>query len=313
MSDDGILAGAIGALGVISAALIKLKASRKDYEQMCNWIRENGQVVPLFQPVLMLGPWGSGKTSLMRTWMLPWANWEKHQRSLKVLHHEIPILDRPAGTRAHHLDPNLKVPATYHLGIDLHDVPADPAFWDEGLGEFYSEHEKFQNALRSEKAQLPQFGETDTATTLILMLNCDRVEETIGYYGTKFLSNMNAFFANRRIFSRCVIVFNKIDKLSECRRPDIPATCEERFAVPLREIWSLCDALAISYLSLCFTVLGRAAKASNLRGARETGRFSITWPFRSWRRLCPNIRPCRYSGRATRSGHPKGCIPGFHQ
>lgn len=204
-------------------------------------LEEAGIYESFRQPVLLVGPRGVGKTSLLTHWRTPWS---KARPSPTFRHNfaEVPVCNLPLPERRPHFaDPDLMVPVIAQLLLRVHDFAGE-----------VNAQKLVEKVIREETAELRRASQHDLGVVIVCMFDAGEVvkgisPETQRYYNGELFQRLRGmmFDANVKI-ERLILVFNKYDRLRQGRPPavtdvDLLDECLGRFINEFRELPRLCN------------------------------------------------------------------------
>lgn len=241
----------------------ELLSYKQRYDRLRKKLTKYTRVQSFYQPVLLAGPPGVGKSALLKQWNAPWQTVHLPggvpHRTAKV-----PFLDFAGQKKALRDDPDVQLPLRTLLGLHVHDFPADPGT-RRAVGE----------VVREETRQFRERSGKDLGVVLIFLFDAGDADrgirpETTSYY------NDELFREIRRLASpqsgrveRLIIVFNKYDRLrsrhgKDASDRDLLKRCVDRLTPvcePLRGLVGserVCEVL---------TILGRTDLVYQNQGA----------------------------------------------
>jgi hypothetical protein len=246
------------------ARIQELLRDGRKYDRLRSRLAQSRITRTYLQPVLVVGPLGVGKTSLVRQWHVPW----EHSPVTATQSHrfsDVPIygFDEPE-PMPHFVDPGIKVPVRAQLGLRLHDFPGEQ-----------QAQQKIGEIVREEAERLRRLTRKDLGLVVLCMFNAEEAHtgvqpETARYYNGDLFRQLRLLIAEGHVaIARLILVFNKADLLRAQRPagaadPELLAECVRCFETtcqPLRGIVhpeKVCEVL---------TVLGRHEAGYRSEGA----------------------------------------------
>lgn len=238
-------ASQIGRAESLQQQLVHAEAQRRSaterYERLKQNLSESDVVETYFQPVLLVGPRGVGKTSLLSQWKAPWT---QSQPSPTFRHNyaEVPVCDLPEfEKRPHFADPDILTPVHAHLMLRVHDFAGE-----------VSAQQLVEKTLRDETRELRQSSRRELGVIIVCLFDASDVvsgisRETSNYYnGELFQRLRNLVFVAEVKLERLILVFNKYDRLRQGRPAsltdaDLLDECFARFVGEFRELRAICN------------------------------------------------------------------------
>jgi GTPase SAR1 family protein len=179
----------------------------KKYESVQEALRRSRVVRTHLQPVVLVGPRGVGKTSLLMQWHAPWVvgdltSTEKHSTA------DVPIYDFESGVEPHFADPEVKVPVDVHLKLKVHDFPG------ENKAQLL-----IRQVIEQETIAVREATNKEVGVVVICMFDASEAKHRISestssyYHGDLFRGLRNLVSGGSISLQRLILVFNKYDLL----------------------------------------------------------------------------------------------------
>lgn len=195
-----------GVLDQQAGELARLEGVEARYGRLKGRLKEAGVTETYVQPVLLVGPVGVGKTSLLTCWQKPWSKGPL-SASRKHTFAEVPIgLKENHSTRQHFADPDITTPAHVQLMLRVHDFP----------GELRAQ-ELIQQIVQQETVEVQQSTGNRAGIVLVCMFDATEIVGTISartrdYYNGELFQRLRALCVQGDAkLARLVLVFNKVD------------------------------------------------------------------------------------------------------
>lgn len=226
---------------------IKLK-----FENMNSILSKSSVVRSLLQPVIIMGPRGVGKTSLVLQLHAPWIH-EKLKGSIDHTHSEVPIFDFVEKDLTNHFaNPELKVRLNTHLLLDMHDFPGDIAAQTQ-----------IKEIILEQAKEIKHRTSKNLGLILICMFNSEEAETSISqatkdYYNGDLFNQIRSFVIDNQVsIDRLILVFNHFDKLLKLKPQSsthsLSKDCLEKFKPIYSDLNRICNKEKVCEV---FTVLG---------------------------------------------------------
>lgn len=216
-------------------------------------------------PVLLVGPRGVGKTSLLMQWYAPWDGSQvKPTEALNPRTSDVPIYDFKSLTpEPHFAIPSLSVEPYIHLKLKVFDFPGELSMQKKIVDTVIEETNELDNVKRG------------VGISLICMFNAEEAaygitRETHEYYnGELFRELRRLVMYSKAKIGRFIIVFNKFDNLRkhyplEKTDQQLLTLCLEKFQPVYNLFSNICN--KERYCEV-ITILDRADMHLNNRGA----------------------------------------------
>jgi len=244
------------------AAEMKKLADR--YREVRKELQNSSMVRNYHQPVLLVGPRGVGKTSLMMQWHAPW-DYRLFEGTSVMQKAVVPIHDfTEADGVPHFADPTVKTRLEAHLHLTVFDFP----------GELDGQRTVRQVAVE-EMRRLNSNGRAELGIVLICLFNAEEARtgisrETRDYYNGRMFHELHTLMVDGAVaFERILLVFNRYDLLREVagHEPsdvDLLHECMREFDDVYAPLRKLCNP---DQLRATFTVLSREELREKNRGA----------------------------------------------
>jgi GTPase SAR1 family protein len=227
-------------LGQHVACIARLEQVAARYERLKGKLEEVGVVETYCQPVLLVGPAGVGKTSLLASWQKPWSA-AQHAASMKHTLTEVPIAYKERyDTRPHFADPDIITAVHAQLILGVHDFPGELAA-----------QELIQQIVTRESTEVQR--STGHKSGIVLVCMFDATEAITGiasatrqYYTGELFQKLRSLIVHGEAhLARLVLVFNKVDRalaLSKERMTDeqLRTKCFKAFLDAFPELGELC-------------------------------------------------------------------------
>lgn len=251
----------------LAATVERLNASEekaKRYEVVREHLRTSRMVRKYYQPVLLLGPKGVGKTSLLAQWHSPWTHASVAGSMTRRIAH-VPIFEfTRKETEPHFADESIRVAVDIQLALRVHDYPGE-----------LSAQAAIRNDVIAATAELVSQVKKAPGIVLICMLDAEEAAvgtsvETQSYFNGELFRDLRDLVAEKTVeIARMVIVLNKHDKLrarvgSESTDAELLERCRQAFAPIFRLLKSICHPARVCEV---FTVLERERLFQMNRGA----------------------------------------------
>lgn len=220
--------------------LARLEAVETKYNRLKGRLREAGVTETYVQPVLLVGPTGVGKTSLLTSWQMPWST-AKRSASLKHTFAEVPIcLKENHGSRQHFADPDITTPTHVQLMLRVHDFP----------GELRAQ-ELIQQIVQRETEEVQHSTGNRSGIVLVCMFDATEASGAISartreYYNGELFQRLRSLtFRGDAKLSRLVMVFNKVDLAhKQAKEPltddQLRTRCFRNFLTTFPELGAVC-------------------------------------------------------------------------
>jgi len=226
---------------------IKLK-----YNDMNSILSKSSVVRTLLQPVIIMGPRGAGKTSLVLQLHAPWIH-DKLKGSIDHSHSEVPIFDFVEHDLiSHFANPELKVQLNTHLMLDMHDFPGDIAAQTQ-----------IKEVILEQAHEIKHKTNKNLGLVLICMFNSEESatkisETTLNYYNGDLFRHIKSFVIDNQVsIDRLILVFNHFDKLEKLTPTlslhELSQKCLEKFQPIYNDLNRICNKEKVCEV---FTVLG---------------------------------------------------------
>jgi hypothetical protein len=236
---------------------------------------KNSSVIEIFhQPVLLVGPKGVGKSSLMTQWHAPW----NHSLLAQTAAHYfriVPAFDFPSekNERPHFACADITSKINVQLKLKVNDFPGEILAQKKIINEAKSQTIEFRS----------QTGNRNLGIVLVCMFDASEIiisEKTQEYYNGELFIGLRSLVADESIFiSRLILVFNKFDLLklgSNCSEKKLMHECINAHKQLISLLRRTCDASRVCEV---FSVLDRE-KLMNSTGASyilgEAARDAVT-------------------------------------
>lgn len=233
--------------------LADVQPLREQYDKLREWLSRVPCSRTFHQPVLVVGPRGVGKTSLVRQWQAPW---DSAQTAGTVRHRvsELPLLKfDETDPVPHDLFPDVTVRRHIRLSLRVHDFPGE-----------IDAQEMILRRVKTEMKDLRKGSKKRLGVVLICMFDAAQAAtglraEMMEYYNGTLFRDLRRLVATNNDFTgveRLILVFNKADLLREHCPPgaserELLARCAEGYAdvlAPLRGVVNrerVCEVLAV--------------------------------------------------------------------
>lgn len=226
-------------------------------------LQRSAVVKEYIQPVLLVGPRGVGKTSLLMQWHAPWDR-SPLVPSSTFNTSTVPIYDyKLDNTEPHFADPDILSDIHVHLKLQVHDFP----------GELKNQRNIIEQAKEKTRELRKK---TNKSLGVVLICMFDASESVRGlssstneYYNGELFLHLRQLVMHSDInVERLILVFNKYDKLIDqtpCRDDkELMIMCLKAHDSVLSLLRATCNSERICEV---FTILNREDIASNNRGA----------------------------------------------
>jgi hypothetical protein len=204
-------------------------------------VQTGGMIESIFQPVILVGPKGVGKTSLLSHWRAPWLQVRPVQGTMYHSQADVPVCDVPTTReKAHFADADLMVKASTRLMLRVHDFPGE-----------ITAQEEVKQVLLAETRHLREHSKRNLGVVIVCMFDAGEVEhgvthETRRYYNQELFKHLGALVrADKAEIERLILVFNKVDRLRHARSGAVPDSdllgeCESVFVNMFEGLSELC-------------------------------------------------------------------------
>ncbi len=229
-----------------------LQLVKKKFQMMNVVLAESSVIREFFQPVILMGPRGVGKTSLVSQLHSPWIQ-ESTIATVKYSHSKVPVYDYVENDLVKHFaNPDISVKQITHLMLDIYDFPGEIAV-----------QRLIENIILEKAKKFKE--ETNKSIGLVLICVFDSSEasseisrETSSYYNSNLFRNIISFVKFGQVqIDRLILVFNHFDKLKRMNPDkseiDLAQDCYEKFSPIFRNLNEICSSNAICEV---FSVLG---------------------------------------------------------
>ncbi len=219
----------------------RARGVRQRYDALKAAVTAEGVVETCRQPVLLVGPRGVGKSSLLAQWRAPWAVAEPSP-TFRHAQADVPVCDlRDVATRAHPADPELVTPVHAHLVLRVHDV----------AGEVQAQR-LVEKLVTDETQRLRESARRELGVVVVCMFDAAEAArgltmETRAYYnGELFARLRNLVFVSKARIERLILVFNKVDRMREACGPaysdaQLLDHCLRFFLASFPELGAICN------------------------------------------------------------------------
>ena len=253
-----------GDLKKVRQEVATLSVKAKKYEAVRAELQKSQVVKTYMQPVVLIGPRGVGKTSLLMQWYAPWIS-DPLSGTNDHLSAEVPVHDYiQLDTEPHFADPEVKVPVNVHLGLKVHDFP----------GELGAQQLVRQIIVRETVAVREQTNK-EISVVLICMFDASEAnagisEKTTEYYNGDLFRELRIMMGGGNVFiQRLVLVFNKYDLLQSHRGSDasdlsILDNCIKKLEPVLAPLHGICNPAKVCAV---FTIVARENMQFKNQGA----------------------------------------------
>jgi GTPase SAR1 family protein len=222
------------------AHIARLEQVAARYDRLKERLMEVGVVETYCQPVLLIGPAGVGKTSLLANWQKPWSS-SQHAASLKHTLAEVPIGQKDHyATRPHFADPDITTSVHAQLMLRVHDFPGELAA-----------QELIQQIVQRESDEVRHSTGNKSGIVLVCMFDATEAINGISastreyFTGELFQRLRSLTFHGEARLARLVLVFNKVDqalKISKEKMTDeqLRTRCFRQFITAFPELGEVC-------------------------------------------------------------------------
>lgn len=206
------------------AELARLAEVETRYNRLKARLKEVGVTETYVQPVLLVGPSGVGKTSLLTCWQKPWSS-TPNSATMRHTFADVPIASKDNYTTRHHFaDPDIETPVHVQLVARVHDFPGELRAQD-----------LIQRIVQKETEEVQQSTGNRAGIVLVCMFDATEAVTRISdhtrlYYTGELFRRLRALTARGdAALSRLVLVFNKVDEaLAKSPVPLTDAQLRER-------------------------------------------------------------------------------------
>lgn len=223
------------------AKVRELSAQSAQLEKYRARLRHDGIVEHYMQPVVLVGPRGVGKSSLLRYWRSPWEV-TPTSPTFRRERVDVPVCMLPnIETRVHPDDPELVVPIHANLMLRVHDF----------AGEVEAQRMVSQ-VLMEETRLLRQTSHRELGVVVICMFDAAEAvsgiqHETRKYYNGELFGRLRGLVSEQAVsVERLILVFNKVDNLrlaceSHYTDEDILRECMTYFLGTFPDLHYVCN------------------------------------------------------------------------
>lgn len=250
-------------LSTTQSQVAHLVQYEKKYSSVKQKLQASSVVKEYAQPVILVGPRGVGKTSLLAQWHAPWD----HSRLGPTQTHNsstVPIYDfKRSNTEPHFADPEILTDVHIHLKLKVHDFP----------GELSAQRSIAEQGIQ-ETLNLRQTTGKSLGIVLICMFDASEAakgltSQTISYYNGELFGGLRSLVSHNQIgVERLILVFNKYDLLKQ-ERSNLSDIALLKFSLAAFQpiitlLGGICNPEKVCEV---FTILNREDMALNNRGA----------------------------------------------
>jgi GTPase SAR1 family protein len=241
-------------------------ALQSRYDLVMGKLAEAGIERHFRQPVLLVGPRGVGKTSLLVQWHAPWEEQDPGAPTVFRRRADVPVLlIEHADMVEHWADPSVKTPLHAVISLRVFDFPGEPNAQREVL-----------DVVREETARAREESRRDLGIVVVCMFDAGEVAsgvleaKTGSYYNGELFSGLRTLLFEGKVrLERLVLVFNKTDRLRASVSPgttdeEIHDRCLQFYLNSLPLVTQLCNR---ERMSTVLTMLNHSTSLESVQGA----------------------------------------------
>jgi GTP1/Obg family GTP-binding protein len=188
----------------VKRRLSSLLEIEKEYNRVKAELRKVTQIYVHVQPVLLIGPRGVGKTSLLDQWNAPW-DYSKSRATMDYKSSVIPFYNFDhSDLKPHHAAKDIKCKAASHLRLKVFDFPGELKY-----------QEKIIEVAMQKHLELRESTGKNLGIVLVCLLDASDATKGESYYCADLYAQLWQLVSHHKIkIEKMVLVLNKYDLLT---------------------------------------------------------------------------------------------------